>query len=149
MIYIGSDHRGFHDKRLIVAYLKRLRYPVVDVGSHTLDPDDDYPQVAREVVRMVQKLPQRHVGILLCGSGIGASVAANKFRGIRAWLVTSEKMARAARNDDNTNILIMPADYLHFSEEKRIIKTWLKTPFSKLTRHKRRIQQINDIEKQW
>lgn len=146
LIYIGSDHRGFKLKESLKIYLKESGYEVVDVGNTNYDQADDYPDFAALVGRKISLDPENSRGILICGSGVGVDVVANKFKNVRSALAFNAEQAIAARSDDNTNVLSLAADYLNEEEAKKIVSAWLKTLFSGEERHNRRLKKIQDIE---
>lgn len=146
IIYIGADHRGFDLKETLKNSLKLAGYSVTDLGNATKDNNDDYPEFAAAVAEKVSSEIETARGILICGSGVGVSVAANKFKGIRCALVGSPNQAFDARNDDNSNILALGANYLDEEAAKKIVVTWLETPFSGDDRHRRRLNEIADLE---
>ncbi|OGG42081.1 hypothetical protein A3A21_03425 [Candidatus Jorgensenbacteria bacterium RIFCSPLOWO2_01_FULL_45_25b] len=145
-IYIGADHRGFELKEQLKQFIQGLGYPIVDVGNTRIDEADDYPDFARAVAEKVSGDYEHSRGILLCGSGIGVSIVANKFPRVRAGLVMTSDQAFDSRNDDDTNVIALPASYLGFDDMKRIVTTWLGTPFSEEGRHRRRRDKISEIE---
>ncbi|MDO8743174.1 MAG: RpiB/LacA/LacB family sugar-phosphate isomerase [Candidatus Azambacteria bacterium] len=145
MLYIGSDHRGYNLKETLKIYLQELNYVFEDLGAKELIPDDDYPDYALAVAKKVAENPETNHGILLCGSGVGVDIVANKIKNIRSALCFDVKQAQASRNDDNTNILSLPADFISESLAKEIVKIWLETPFSGLEHHARRIEKIKKI----
>lgn len=145
-IFLGSDHAGFYLKEKVFAHLSKLEYDVEDVGDKTLDPADDYPQFAFGVTtKLLGSEDPDPRGILLCGSGQGMCIAANRIRGIRASLVWNEAIAKETRNDNDSNVLCLPARELKDEEALAIIDTWLRTPFSGAERHARRIREIEEI----
>lgn len=146
MLYIGSDHGGFALKEKLKNFLKKQRISFQDVGAHAYNPDDDYPKYAEKTAREVVK-NNSNLGILLCRSGQGVCMAANKISGVKAALCWNIKSAKHSRNDDNANILCLPADFLTFKEARAIVKKWLATRFSKEPRHTRRIMQIRTLER--
>lgn len=147
-IYIGSDHQGFHLKEKVFAYLAKHGYVVEDVGSKTLDPNDDFPEFAQAVALQIigsdDKDPR---GILLCGGGQGMAMAANRFRGIRASVIWDAYEAKMTRNDNDSNVLCLPSRVLGSDDHgwEGIIETWLSTPFADAVRFKRRNSQIDEI----
>lgn len=147
MIYIGADHRGFQLKEEIKKYLDERGEKFKDLGNLKFEPDDDYPDFAVKVAGEVAKAPEKNRGILLCGSGVGVDVAANKVGGVRSALALSAWMVQAARKDDDVNVLSLSADITDAATAKRIVKAFLETPFSGEERHKRRIEKIKQIEK--
>ncbi len=148
MLYLGADHRGFALKESIKRYLTHQDVPFEDVGATTLEPGDDYVDYAVKVAEAVAKNPEDHRGILLCGSGVGMEVAANKVRGVRAALVTETRQAVASRTDDNANVLVLEADETDVAQASEIVDAWLKTAFSGEERHVRRLQKIQELEKE-
>lgn len=146
VICIGSDHRGFSLKEEIVTYLKSVGYHVVDYGNDHYDESDDYTEFAAKTAEAVSKDPFNHRGIVICGSGVGVNIVANKFRFIRSVLSFSSEHAAVSREHDDTNVLALGADMLSSKEAIQIISAWLDTPFDGDSDHLRRIQQIKDIE---
>lgn len=145
-IYIGADHNGFEFKQELCDFLKRSGYDVVDDGDARLNKDDDYPQFAGRVVSslLADGNPASR-GILICGSGQGMCIAANRFNGIRASLCWNLEEARAARNDDDSNVLCLSSRYLTIQDTLPIVTTWLQTPFAGAPRFKRRIQELDTL----
>lgn len=148
MIYIGADHRGFKLKEALKMYLKELGFDFEDLGAHEIVLDDDYPDYAILVAQKVSEDPENNRGILICGSGVGVDIVANKFKGVRSALLFNVEQARMSRNDDNTNILSFAADFTDENFAKEILIIWLETPFSYLERHVRRVEKIKNIEKE-
>ncbi len=145
-IFIGADHNGFDLKKTLAEYLTRGGYEVVDEGDTEKHPDDDYPQFASQVVQAMSADPSVDVcGILICGSGQGMCVAANRFKGVRAALAYDQESARSARNDDDANVLCLPARSLEFEQVVGIVHTWLMTPFAGAPRFKRRIEELDEL----
>lgn len=144
-LYIGADHQGYNLKKDLVRQLS-ANYEVVDVIGDALDPEDDYPIVA---ARVVNKLLADHNkdsrAILICGSGQGVAMAANRFKGIRAALCWNETEARLARNDDDSNVLCLSSQASSSSEAISIAETWLKTPFAAAGRFLRRIKELDRL----
>ena len=144
-VYIGSDHRGFELKEKIFQWLVEGEDGVEDFGAYELDPGDDYTIFAEKVASMVGK-DKYALGILLCGSGVGVDVTANKFDGVRASIGRSPEQVRAGRNDDNMNVLVIASDFTKGEEAKEMVKVFLETDFSGKTRYKRRLEDIKRIE---
>jgi ribose 5-phosphate isomerase B len=143
-IYIGADHNGFNFKKQISEYLTSLNNEVVDGGDVKLDPDDDFPRFASRVVHKILG-DEGSVGILICGSGQGMCMAANRYKGIRASLCWNVKEAHDARNDDNSNVLCLSANQMSLADLKQIINVWLNTPFAKAPRFVRRLQELDSL----
>jgi ribose 5-phosphate isomerase B len=145
-IYLGSDHAGFYLKEKIFAHLSKAGYDVEDAGDKVLDPTDDYPQFAYAAATKVLGSEDKDArGILLCGGGQGMCIAANRVRGIRAVVPWNEHEAKMARNDNDSNVLCLPARSLEDDQLIAIVDTWLAAPFSKAARHVRRLREIEEI----
>ena len=143
-IFLGADHNGFELKEQIHAYLLEQGHDVVDKGDKSLNKDDDFPNYAGPVAFEVLA-NEDSVGILFCGSGQGMCIAANRFKGIRAALAWDEDSAFESRDDDDSNVLCLPAKSLDFDEAREIVDTWLNTPFSGAARYKRRNKQLDEL----
>lgn len=145
-IYIGADHNGFELKEKLESLLKRSGHEVVDAGDVKRDPDDDFPQFAgRAVSQLLGDADHEAKAILICGSGQGMCMAANRFKGIRASLCWNLTEARLARNDDDANVLCLSARSVDYEKAQAIVTTWLSTPFAGAPRYKRRIQQLDNL----
>ncbi len=143
-IALGADHAGFAAKEAVRAWLRERGLEVTDFGPERLDPEDDYPDVSFAVAGAVAG-GTADAGILLCGSGIGVSIAANKVPGVRAALVTSAEMARSARRHNDANVLALPARILPEGEILQAIDGWLAAGFEG-GRHARRVDKIARFE---
>ncbi len=146
LIYIGADHRGFALKEKLKLFLSARGYSVADVGAKAYEDEDDYPQYAAAVAQRVSEEFETARGIVICGSGVGVDVVANKFRRIRSALCASPDQAFDARNDDDVNVLALGANYLDDATAQKIVTTWLQTPFSDEVRHRDRVDQISNLE---
>lgn len=145
-IYIGADHRGFNLKERLTQMLRDEAYDVVDVGAASLMPDDDYPDYAGAVAKKVSDAPLDARGIVLCGSGFGVDIVANKFPGVRAALAMSPDHAYQGRHDDDVNVLALAADFVDETMAMKTVKVFLTTPFGKEEKYARRVAKIGDIE---
>ena len=143
MIAIGSDHGGFRLKEEIKKYLDEKQIEYIDYGCMT-EERVDYPNIAKEVAIAVQK-GKCEKGILICRSGLGMSIVANKFKGIRCTPCHSEESAKFARAHNNSNILALGADELTVNEAICILRMWLATEFEG-GRHNERLEIIKEIE---
>ncbi len=149
MILIGSDHGGFEKKQAVVAMLRDQGYQVLDCGAASFDPDDDYPQFAFKVGEELVKLLHQDklaYGILLCRSGAGMSIAANKVVGVRAAETNSIEHAQHARQHNGANVATIAADWLDLDIVLSIVNHFVNTQFSGEERHLRRINQIGAYE---
>ncbi len=145
-LFIGADHNGFRLRRSLIEQLKKAGYEVHDDGDQQLDPQDDYPVFAQKVVNDVLSSGDKEAkGILICGSGQGMCIAANRFKGIRAALLHDAESARLSRNDDDCNIGCLPAKILEDDKAFYIIKTFLETPFANAPRFMRRIKELDEM----
>ena len=145
-LILGADHAGFKVKEFVKKELLRLNYPVEDVGTHST-AKVDYPDYAEKVSVQVKKNKNSR-GILVCDTGIGASIAANKIPGIRAALVHHGRDARLSREHNDANILVLGGRPFIRKRIKRIVSVWLKTGF-KGGRHKKRLNKISKLEKRY
>jgi ribose 5-phosphate isomerase B len=145
-IYIGADHRGFALKNLLATELKGEGYTVVDVGAVTLVEGDDYAEFARAVAENVAQDTVNRRGIVICGSGFGVDITANKVRGIRAALAMSSDHIYQGRHDDDVNVLALAADFIPQEDAEKIVKVFLATPAAKDERYLRREEEIREIE---
>ena len=143
-IYLGADHRGFDTKEKIKGWLNDWGYEYSDMGAYEYDPKDNYTLFAEKVALGISQSKSK--GVLICGSGVGVDVVANKFDGIRAAIGKSPEQVGAGRNDDDMNILVIAADYTKESEAKEMLRVFLATKFSGKERHKSRLAEIKNIE---
>jgi len=144
MIVIGSDHGGVGLKDFIVAKLRARNVEVEDVGTHGGD-SVDYPDYGRRVAERVANGAAER-GILLCTSGIGMSMVANKYPGVRAALVHEPKGAQMSREHNDANVLVLGGGVVEQSMAEKILDVWLETPFAG-GRHQRRVDKITQVEK--
>ena len=145
-IAIGNDHGAVEYKNTIVSMLEEEGYEVVNCGTDALD-SCDYPDYAKKVADLVAS-KEVDRGIVICGTGIGISIAANKVKGIRCGLCTNTTMAQLTREHNDANILAMGQRIIGIELAKDIVHTFLTTPFSEGERHKGRIAKIAEIENQ-
>jgi len=143
-IAVGSDHRGFAIKNKVVELLKRLNQEVIDVGPHTGE-SVDYPDIASIVASQVSRGAVDR-GILICGTGIGMCIAANKFPGVRAAPCHDDLTAEMSRRHNDLNVLCLSADMLGERLIDRMVEIWLKTDFEG-GRHARRVDKIGAMER--
>lgn len=148
-IYLGSDHGGFDLKEDVFAYLVKRGVDVEDVGPQQLDPDDDFPQFAnRASLKVIGDEDPEARAILICSGGQGMAMAANRHRGIRASVIWDAEEARMTRNDNDSNVLCLPARVLQREDEQvwqDIIDTWLHTPFANAARYRRRNAELDEM----
>lgn len=144
-VYVGADHRGVEFKEKIKAILKKLGYETLDQGTNDPQISCDYPEVAYKVAHAVAQSKGTDRGILVCMSGIGQAIAANKVRGAYAALCYNAQAAVLSRQHNNANVLVLGAKFVDPNELESLIKSWLTTDFEG-GRHQNRIDKIKDIE---
>jgi ribose 5-phosphate isomerase B len=142
-IVLGSDHRGYQVKEQIAKILRDQGENVVDMGPHT-DERSDYPDYAAKTARYVLSVDSS-LGILVCSSGIGMSIAANKFPGIRAALCYQPELAALARHHNNANILCLSADFNSLETNLKNVAAWLEATFDG-GRHAERLEKVHALE---
>jgi len=143
-IVIGSDHAGFDLKTSIITYLGELGHRVTDVGTHDTTPVD-YPDYA-EAVGVALREGRADRGVIICGSGVGASVAANKLPGIRAGLCHDTYSAHQGVEHDDMNILVLGARVIGAEMARELVRAFVAAAFSGEERHRRRLEKVNALE---
>jgi len=144
-IGIGADHGGFQMKEQLAKKLAEQGHEVIDFGNMAFDPDDDYPDFAIPLARAVANgFVER--GVMLCGSGVGASVAANKVNGVRAALCHDDYSARQGVEDDDLNILCLGGQTTGIAVAWECTKNFLSARFSEAARHRRRLEKVKRVE---
>jgi len=143
-LFIGSDHRGYELKERLVKDLNSSSdYTVSDLGPFAYDPDDDYNDAALAVAKAVASQPESR-GILVCGSGNGVVIQANRVKGVRAIAPTLPELARLGREHNDANVLCLSADFLEYNKVAELANIFLNTKFSGEERHKRRNQRLDE-----
>ncbi|MCX6600993.1 MAG: ribose 5-phosphate isomerase B [bacterium] len=143
-IAIGGDHAGFHLKQELAAWLREQGHEVEDLGTHSTE-SCDYPDYARAVGGQVAAGAAER-GILICGSGVGTCIAANKVKGVRAAVCHDTFSARQGVEDDDMNTICLGARVIGFELAREIVSVFLKARFSNAERHQRRLRKVLDIE---
>jgi RpiB/LacA/LacB family sugar-phosphate isomerase len=146
-IVIGADHAGYPMKESLKEFLKSLAHEVIDVGTHTADPVD-YPDYTEKVGLAILE-SQADRGLLICGSGVGASVAANKIPGIRAGICHDTYSAHQGVEHDDMNVLVLGARVIGEELARELVETFLKATFSGDEQHKIRLKKVNALEKRY
>jgi ribose 5-phosphate isomerase B len=147
-IYIGADHNGYGPKKLLSEYLIKAGHEVEDIGDKTFDPDDDFPVFASTAANKVLSSDNKDArGVLICGSGQGMVMAANRHKGIRAGLGWSVSAAKSIRNDEDSNIIALPSELFRGSgkEAFAVVDAWLNTPFAGAARYLRRNRELDEL----
>ena len=144
-IAIGADHAGFNLKVRLSEHLRALGHDIVDVGAHAYDPVDDYPDFAKAVADRVAS-EQSERGLLVCGSGVGASVAANKVSGVRAAICHDTYSAHQGVEHDDMNVLSLGARVVGEEIAKELVTAFVSVRFSGEERHVRRLRKVQALE---
>lgn len=142
-IALAADHAGYEEKEIIKKTLDELGVDYVDMGTDSCD-SVDYPDYARKVAEAVSK-GEFEQGLLVCGSGTGMAIAANKVKGVRAAVAWNENIARLARQHNDANVLALPARFMSDDEAGKVLKAWFAADFEG-GRHAKRVEKITEIE---
>jgi ribose 5-phosphate isomerase B len=145
IVAVGCDHGGYELKPVIIEELRRLGHTAVDCGAASLDPADDYPDIAREVAGAVQR-GEAARGIVICGSGVGASVAANKLRGIRASVCHDTYSAHQGVEHDDMNVLCLGARVIGRELTRELVRAFAAAVFSGEEKYRRRLAKVSALE---
>jgi len=145
-IYLGADHRGFELKEEVKEYLEGEGYEVEEVGRGEFDPDDDYVDYAVKVAEMVEGNENNDRGILLCGSGHGMEMVANRFPRVRAMLAFNEEVTQQGREHEDANLLVLPSDWVTREEAVERVRIFLETERSEEMRYVRRREKMANLE---
>jgi ribose 5-phosphate isomerase B len=146
-VYIGADHRGFELKNQLVSWLKEQGKQVEDLGNSIADSEDDYPEFAGMVAEKISEDPDSK-GIVICGSGIGVDMVANKYDGVRSGLGLSTEQIEEARSADDINVLALAADFIDFDAACEMVNMFLDTDYKGEERFERRLDQVTQIEEE-
>jgi len=144
-ILIASDHAGFALKEKLEKYLTQKGFKVKDLGTHS-EESCDYPVFAAELARKISQKKFKQ-GVLICKTGIGNSIVANRFKGVRASLCCNAEVAKLTRQHNDSNVLVLGSGFISTAEAKKILNAWLNTEFEG-GRHQRRIDLIKNIERE-
>ena len=143
IIPIAADHAGFDLKEILKGEISKLGFEPQDLGAATEDPEDDYPDFAHPLAKKISRGDAKR-GILLCGSGIGVDIVANRYPHVRAALAWAPKIAELSRQHNDSNVLVIPARFVSTEEAVDMVKRWLSTPFEG-GRHSRRVEKIDEL----
>lgn len=141
-IFIGADHRGFELKEKIKQWLKEQGHDVTDCGNNNYDPEDDYVEFAEQVAKKIAQ-SEPTFGILLCGSGIGMSIVANRYKGVRCGLGFNIEQVKHGRENDHINCLSIASDYVDFEKGKEMIGVLLHSAPKREEKYLRRVEKID------
>ncbi len=140
-VAIGTDHGGFGQKPELAVYLEQKGYQVIDCGPFANDSCDDYPDFGIPAARAITR-GEADIAVLICRSGVGMGILANRFHGVRACVASDPELAKKSRLHNCSNVLVLPGDVLDTEAMKKVVETWLDTPFSGDERHLRRLRKI-------
>ncbi|MFW5888832.1 MAG: ribose 5-phosphate isomerase B [Bacillota bacterium] len=143
-VAIGSDHAGYEYKDQIKKYLRNKEIEVLDFGPNN-NQASDYPDYAKIVAEKVSQDPEYDLGILICGTGIGMSISANKVKGIRAAVISTKFVAKSAKAHNHANVITFGSRVSSIEEVLEFIDIFLKTEYSEETRHKRRVKKMDEL----
>jgi len=146
VIYFGADHRGFDLKGKLAKNLQDQGYEVVDLGDKERNEDDDYVDFAAAVGAKVSADPDNGRGVVICGSGAGAAITANKFRRVRAAIGISNDQVYDARQHDDLNVLALAADFVSEEAAREMVRVFLTAPWNGGERYRRRLEKIGELE---
>ncbi len=147
-IAIGADHAGFTMKEDLAAQIRKLGHEGLDMGAHSIEPSDDYPDFAEAVAKAIVE-GKADRGVLICGSGVGVSVAANKIPGIRAAVCHDAYSAHQGVEHDNMNVLVLGSRVIGPELARELVRAYLAAQFSGDERHRRRLAKVDAIEKRY
>lgn len=146
MLYLGADHRGFPLKESLKKYLLEKNIPFADLGNKVLDPLDDDVDIATAVGKKVAS-EEKNKGVVICGSGTGMNVAANKIKGVRCGVAINKDLVKQDREHDNVNMLSLPAQVTSLESACQMVETFLTTDFSGQEKYQRRLNKVAALEK--
>jgi ribose 5-phosphate isomerase B len=144
-IFIGADHRGFNLKNKLIEYLQEKNIRVEDMGNYVHDPLDDNPDYAQKVAQAVLQHPEHHMGIIICGSGIGVAIAANRYKGIRCALGFDAQQIQHGRENDHINVLALPAEYIDLETAKKYVDTFMSAQPKMQEKYLRRVEKVDSL----
>jgi ribose 5-phosphate isomerase B len=145
IVFIGADHRGFELKDKLEEYLREKNIRTEDMGNYQYDPEDDYPDFAKKVAQAVLQDTKNHLGIVVCGSGVGVCIMCNRQKGIRCAVGTNVEQVQHIRSHDHINVLAIAADFVDFELAKQMADAFLETALLKEAKYLRRIKKIDEL----
>ncbi len=144
-IFIGADHRGYQLKDNLIEYLQSKNIRVEDLGNYEYDPVDDYPNYANKVAQAVLQNPSEYLGIVICGSGVGVCIAANRHKGIYCGLGISEEQVKHIRENDHINVLALSADNFSLEESTKFVDTFIASKPNPQKKYRHRLELIDAV----
>lgn len=143
-IFIGADHRGYELKNELIEYLQEKNIRIEDMGNYEYDPQDDFPDYAKKVAQAILQNPDKFLGIVICGSGVGVCIAANRFPGIFCGIGFNEHQVKHIRENDNVNVLSLPSDYVDVELAKKLVDAFLSAKPKTEEKYVRRLKKIEE-----
>lgn len=143
-IFIGADHRGYQLKNELIEYLQNKNIRVEDLGNYEYDSEDDFPDYSHKVAEAVLQKPEEFLGIVLCGSGVGVSISANRYKGIYCGLAISKEQVRSAREHDHINVLALPSDSVSSKQAQELVDTFIATKPALEEKYVRRLRKLDE-----
>ncbi len=144
-IFIGADHRGYQLKDKITTYIQDKNIRVEDLGNYVYDPDDDYPDYSQKVAQAVLQNPKDHLGIVICGSGAGVSIAANRYKGIYSVVGINTQHVTDSRRDDHINVLALAANFTTEEQAQEMVDAYLETHPAHKEKYTRRLKKVDSV----
>lgn len=144
-IFIGADHRGFELKEKVIDYLHEKNVRIEDLGNYQYDANDDYPDFTKKVVEAVLQKPNERLGIVICGSGVGASIMANRYKNIRCGIALNKDQVIHAKEKDHMNVLSLASDYMDFNQTTEMINVFIMTIPTTEEKYIRRIKKLDQV----
>jgi len=143
-LFVGADHRGFELKNALIEYLHEKNIRIEDLGNYQLDPEDDFPDYAKKVSQAVLQNPEEFLGIVICGSGVGVAIAANRSKGVRCGLGFEPNQVKHMRENDHVNVLSLASEYVDFEKAKELVDIFIETQPKKEQKYLRRIGKLDE-----
>lgn len=143
-IFIGADHRGYHLKDKIIEYLQSKNIRVEDLGNYEHDPEDDFPIYANKVAEAVLQNPNNYLGIVICGSGAGVCIAANRHKGIYCTIALNPEQLKSARSHDHINILSLASDHITEEQAKEFVDLFISTEINTAPKYLNRLKMVDE-----
>ncbi len=144
-IFIGADHRGYQLKDKIISYIQDKNIRVEDLGNYTYDPDDDFPDYSQKVAQAVLQNPSEHLGIVICGSGAGVSIAANRYKGVYSVVGINPAHVGDSRRDDHINVLAIAANFTTEEDAQKMVDVYLETKPAHTPKYIRRLKKVDAV----
>lgn len=144
-IFIGADHRGYQLKDKLITYIQDKNIRIEDLGNYEYDPHDDFPDYAQKVAQAVLQNPGEHLGIVICGSGAGVSIAANRYKGIYSVVGINPQHVADSRRDDHINVLAISANYTTEEDAQKMIEAYLDAEPAKSEKYVRRLRKVDSV----